>query len=139
MKNHIKGTDTSNMSEIGRIPSHDQSDNRREHQRFSLLEFARLKIGDVEETSSVLVDISLGGLQVRSRNQYPAGATVAVSIGRGDIEPITVQAEIRYSLPIKKSDLYATGLRIVGNGDDLTRKWVTYVHEIFKIQGEALL
>ncbi|MBX3097327.1 MAG: PilZ domain-containing protein [Fimbriimonadaceae bacterium] len=127
------------MSEFGQNPGNDSYADRREHQRFMMLEFARLKIGDIEESSSVLVDISLGGLQVRSRNQYPAGGMVTVTIGRGDIEPISIQAEIRYSLPIKKSDLFATGLKLAGNDGELTRKWVTYVHEIFKLQGEALL
>jgi hypothetical protein len=139
MKNSNELSEINDMNESGQAPGTESGSDRREHQRFVMLEFARLKIGEIEETSSVLVDVSLGGMQVRSRYQYQAGAIVSVTVGRGDIEPVTVQAEIRYSLPIKKSDLFATGLRIVASDSEKTRQWVAYVHEVFKQQGESLL
>jgi c-di-GMP-binding flagellar brake protein YcgR len=85
------------------------------------------------------VDLSLGGLQLRSRHQYEAGSIVDVSIGRGDTEPIALKAEVRYSLPVKKSDLFATGLKFVTMDEASTHKWVDYVHNVFKDQGENLL
>lgn len=115
-------------------------EDRREHCRFQMLEFARMNIDGQDETASVVTDISLGGLQVRSRNQYASGAIVDVSIGRGDLEPIRMKAEIRYSLPVKKSDLFATGLKFVGDKDAPdTKVWVEYVHQIFREQGEELV
>ncbi len=116
---------------------------RREHSRLVLLEYARIKAanesGQHEEASSVLVDVSLGGLQVRSRKQYEQGSIVSVTIGRGDIKPIELNAEVRYSLPIAKSDLFATGLKFRDNSREQTEDWVNFVHAIFKEQGEALL
>ncbi len=115
------------------------AENRREHKRFVMLEYAKIKLADEAESSSVLVDLSLGGLQLRSRHQYEAGSIVDVSIGRGDTEPIALKAEVRYSLPVKKSDLFATGLKFVTMDEASTHKWVDYVHNVFKDQGEDLL
>jgi hypothetical protein len=126
------------MSENPNISASSAAD-RREHPRFVLLEYARIKSLEQTETSSVLVDVSLGGLQVRSRYQYEAGSTVEVTIGRGDLEPVTLNAEVRYSLPIAKSDLFATGLKFDGKDRTNNVSWAQYVNAILQTQGEALL
>ena len=69
---------------------------RRRHARFELLDYAIVtKDGDEESTRSVIVDISLGGLQLRSRQPFESGASYSLQIGRGETDPIIIIAEAR--------------------------------------------
>lgn len=116
----------------------DYSDRRR-HARFELLEYAIItKEGDTESTRSVIVDISLGGLQLRSRDPFEDGATYHLEIGRGEEDPIKVVAEARHSKPIEDSDLFSTGFRLTPRNAMERIEWVEYVHTVFKNQGDLL-
>ena len=46
------------------------AENRREHKRFVMLEYAKIKLADEAESSSVLVDLSLGGLRPEDRTRW---------------------------------------------------------------------
>jgi hypothetical protein len=117
---------------------HNLSD-RRKHARFELMDYAILtKDGETESTRSVIVDISLGGLQVRSRTPFEAGAKYMLEIGRGNTSPIAVHAESLHSKPIEESDLYSTGFRLTPATAMERIEWVEYVHCVFKAQGEML-
>lgn len=112
---------------------------RRKHARFELMDYAILtKDGDAESTRSVIVDISLGGLQVRSRVPFVAGAKYKLEIGRGNANPIAIHAESLHSKPIEESDLYSTGFRLTPATAMERIEWVEYVHCVFKAQGEML-
>jgi hypothetical protein len=116
-------------------PGQDQ----RQHARFELLEYALVREpGRSEPVRSVVIDVSLGGLQVRSRYQFPVGETVTLNIGRLSSDPIVIQAEVRYSIPIEDSDLYATGFRCLPSTTGQKMEWVDYVHHVFQSQGEHL-
>lgn len=121
-------------------PEIDLSDRRR-HSRFELLDYAIMtKDGSVETVRSVIVDISLGGLQVRSRLPFEAGARYTIQVGRGDDrDPITIHAESRHSKPIDETDLFSTGFRLTPDSAIERIEWVEYVHGIFKLQGEMLI
>ena len=98
------------MSEGKRKPD------KREHARFELLEYVLLG-GPEDDAASqpsraVIVDVSLGGLQIRSRSPFVEDAVAQLTIGRADKEPVTVIAEVRYSIPVEDSDLFATGFRV---------------------------
>ncbi|MCU0315245.1 MAG: PilZ domain-containing protein [Fimbriimonadaceae bacterium] len=117
----------------------DYSDRRR-HARFELLDYAIIAKPDVEESvRSVVVDISLGGLQIRSRYQFQQGEAFKMTIGRGNNQPVTINAEVRYSTPIEDSDLFSTGFRFVPQTAVERIEWVEYVHGVFKLQGEMLV
>lgn len=120
--------------------SGDQHRDKRQHARFDLLEYALVQKGATTETvRSVVIDVSLGGLQVRSRYQFDSGATYDLRIGRVSEEPLTVQAEVRYCIPIDGTDLYATGFRCIPADTKQRTDWVDYVHAVFQSQGEYLV
>lgn len=115
------------------------SDQRR-HARFELLDYALVRRGgETEQLRSVVVDVSLGGLQMRSREKFEAGESVTLTIGRGTDDPITVNCDVRYCVPLEESDLFATGFRFVPRSTGERIEWVDYVHAVFQAQGESLV
>lgn len=116
-----------------------QNENRRDN-RFELLDYAIAnRPGHSSAIRSVVVDVSLGGLQVRSRTQFETSEVCNLTIGRGQLSPIQVHAEVRYSVPVEDSDLFATGFRILPESVGERIEWVDYVHAVFQVQGEALV
>ncbi|MCW5936860.1 MAG: PilZ domain-containing protein [Fimbriimonadaceae bacterium] len=116
-----------------------QNSDQRRHARFELLEYAIVRQqGKLEPVRSVIIDVSLGGLQVRSRNKFAVGEIFTLQIGRMTEEPLVVQAEARYCIPIEDSDLFATGFKCLPTTGGERMEWVDYVHAIFQRQGEQL-
>jgi c-di-GMP-binding flagellar brake protein YcgR len=113
----------------------------RNHARFELFEYAMVyPEGTYEPKRSVIVDISIGGAQVRSRYTFEAGSSVILNIAQpGEEDPVQVHAEVRYCNLIPDSDLYAVGFRFTPTSQAEREHIVTYVHEFFKLQGEMLL
>ena len=112
----------------------------RQFARFELLEYAMIINKDSNvSTRSVIIDVSLGGLQVRSRHKFPIGASYMLNIGRAEAEPLVVEAEARYCIQIEDTDLYATGFRCLPATTSQRMQWVDYVHAIFQSQGEHLV
>lgn len=117
-----------------------QYSDRRKHARFELLDYAILThVESGKSTRSVIVDISLGGLQLRSREPFESGAKYKLEIGRGEAAPIIVNAEARHSKTIEDSDLWSTGFRLTPTTAVERIEWVEYVHAVFKAQGEMLI
>lgn len=118
----------------------EQTDQRR-HARFELLDYALLH-GDAknqhEPDRAVVVDVSLGGLQIRSKAKFTDGEVYRLSVGRVEGDPLEVTAEVRYSIPVEDSDLCATGFKIKPENNDQRIAWVDYVHGVFQSQGEFL-
>ncbi|MBS1708633.1 MAG: PilZ domain-containing protein [Armatimonadetes bacterium] len=116
-----------------------QSD-RRNFARFEILDYAMVnKVADESTVRSVVVDVSLGGCQIRSREQFEPGTKYVLSIGRGNNSPVSIQAEARYSKLMEDCDLYATGFKFSSGTEAERMAWAEYVHEVFKEQGEMLL
>lgn len=112
---------------------------RRKHARFELMDYAIVtKEGSPESTRSVIVDISLGGLQLRSRQPFEDNTSYQLEIGRGNNSPIVVHAESKHSQPVDESDLFSTGFRLTPKTAMERIEWVEYVHQVFKAQGELL-
>ena len=112
----------------------------RKHARFELLEYAVIQ--DVETNQSirsVVTDVSLGGLQIRSRHQFEPGRDYTLQIGRMSSEPLVVSAEARYCIHIEDTDLYATGFKCQLSSTADRIDWVDYVHGIFQTKGESLV
>ncbi|HXH61178.1 MAG TPA: PilZ domain-containing protein [Fimbriimonadaceae bacterium] len=118
-----------------------RADNRK-HARFELLDYAMMQGEDKRENPSlraVIVDVSLGGLQIRSRTKFQHGDIYHLAIGRVDSTPLLVSAEVRYSVNVEGSDLYATGFKVQPEDNAQRIAWVDYVHNVFQSQGEALI
>lgn len=113
---------------------------RRSAARFQMLEYAVIEAPALEsQVRSVVTDVSLGGLQVRSRCQFEDGSQLSLSIGRGGSQPVALKAEVRYSAPIEASDLYSTGLRVAASTPEERMRWAEYVHSIFQARGDELI
>ena len=115
------------------------ANDRRRHARFELLDYAVITpVDGGESVRSVIVDISLGGLQLRTRTEFALNKSYEIVIGRGDDEPIKVFAEARHAVPIEDSDLFSVGFRLTPKTAVERIEWVEYVHGIFKTQGDIL-
>lgn len=113
----------------------------RKHARFELFEYAMICTGEgAEPVRSVIIDISLGGAQVRTRQPVEGVTSVIVEIAQPDsTEPFLVHAEIRYCNPIPNTDLYALGFRFTPESAQERERIARYVHDFFRMQGEFLL
>ena len=117
-----------------------QTDHRR-HARFELLDYAMLEGNStnlIEPERAVVVDVSLGGLQIRSKALFADGEIYKLKVGRAESEPIEIVAEVRYSIKIEDSDLCATGFKVRPADNEQRISWVDYVHSVFQSQGEFL-
>lgn len=94
---------------------------------------------DPDPERAVIVDISLGGMQTRSRVNLKEGEVCVLSIGQAVEDPVTVTAEVRYSRNLPDSDLFATGFRFLPSDAQERVSLVQYVHRIFQAQGESLI
>lgn len=119
--------------------AHKRADQRR-HARFDIVEYTQLKKhGDGKSQTAVIVDLSLSGLQLRSRFQLCEGDSCELLIGRGGLEPIKVRAEVRYCFPVPACGLFATGVRFMPKNPRERIELVDYIHDIFQSQGERLI
>lgn len=118
----------------------DAGQDRRRYARFELLEYAVVRLADSEESvRSVVTDVSLGGLQIRSRRPFSGGEVCEIEIGGLEESPLKIRAEARYSAAVEDSDLFATGFKCVLNAKQERMGWVDYVHQVFQTQGERLV
>lgn len=106
---------------------------RRTEPRLELLEYAIVTpIGKDEAFRSIISDVSLGGLQVRSKCQLEEGIECTLQIGRLAEQPLEVKATLVYSRPIADSDLFASGFRINPANNEEKRAWGDFVHQSFE-------
>ena len=118
--------------------AHEHTD-RREHARFEVLDVAMIEDPSKSDpVRAVIIDVSLGGIQVRARETFDKNSFVLVQIGRPGEEPIRIPAEIRYCKDTEKSELFAAGLKVRPKGNLERIAWVNYVHSVFQDQGESL-
>lgn len=113
----------------------------RRYARFEIIECAMIYHADRGDPyRAVVVDIGLGGLQVRSKDALPVGQICEIHIGReGRKPPLELPGEIRYSNPVEKSDLIATGIRFMPSNHEQRVAVAEYVHSIFQRQGDSLV
>ena len=119
----------------------DPNSDKRQHARFELLDYALMHGHAAEPVSAqraIIVDVSLGGLQIRSRTKFTHGDVFRLTVGRAEIAPVVIAAEVRYSIPVDGSDLYATGFKVRPEDNQQRINWVDYVHTVFQSQGESL-
>ncbi len=123
-----------------RMSSEQKHSDRRRHARFELLEYAMVYSEEGQEPApSVMVDISLGGMQTRSRRTLDAGTPCEVVIGRGTEKPLVVHADVTYSRRVDDSGLFAVGFRFKPKTTAERVELVDYVHAVFQTQGETLI
>ena len=113
---------------------------KRRYLRYEILDYAVLKLDtDDSQVNTVIVDISLGGLQVRSRDPLPPGAFCTIRVGCGEMAPIGLRGEIRHCKAVEDSDLFTTGVRFMPEDHEDRMAIAEYVHAIFQRQCDNLL
>lgn len=92
---------------------------RRQHDRLEVFECAVLyrNIED-EPIRAMIVDIGLGGLQIRAKEPLRIGESLLVKIGRDQGTPLVVRGEIRHTQYIVESGLHAAGLKFAPETHD---------------------
>lgn len=112
-------------------------DNRR-HARFELFEYALVyRDGATETQNALIVDVSIGGVQVRSRERYVEGEMLNLVIGRGWEPPTKVTVEVRHSQPVDDGELVSTGFRFKPRTPQERMDLVDYLHEVFQRTNSA--
>lgn len=111
----------------------------RRYARFDMFEYAIIESpSHGESIRAVVVDISLGGLQIRCREHLPPGEIVRVKVGQSEAQPLQLKVEVRYCVPVEGSDINAVGLRFMAANHEERLQIANYVHAVFLRQGEAL-
>lgn len=113
---------------------------KRRYLRYEILDYAVVAIpGESQGVNTVIADISLGGVQLRSKEALPVGSICVIRVGSSEGEPIGLRAEVRHSTPMEDSELYTSGMRFMPetHGDRLAI--AEYVHAIFQRQCDNLL
>lgn len=119
---------------------------KRRFLRYEILDYVLIR--DVAETSAasniemgtqaVIVDIGLGGLQVRTRVKLSTEKTYRVEVGRSGMEPLLLRCEVRHCEQAPDSDLFTSGLRFIPDGHSDRMAIATYVHHVFQRQCDML-
>lgn len=114
---------------------------RRQHTRLHIIEYAVINRESEPVTSlpCLVVDIGLGGLQVRARNPIPPDTEVTFVVGKGGLVSTSFSAKTRYCTPVENSDLYAIGFKFMPTDTEERKSVVDFIHDSFHRQGETLL
>jgi hypothetical protein len=104
-----------------------------------MLDYALAHVPGIEAVKAVIVDIGLGGMQLRSKDMLPVGAFCKIHIGRQDAEPLVIAGEVRHSSEIPDSELIATGVRFCPETHEERLAIAEYVHGVFQRQCDKLL
>ena len=113
---------------MAKIKGRDQ----RRHVRYELVDFALLESPSSDEPiRCVVVDVSLGGIQVRSKIPLPVGELCTLHVAQLGAKPLKVHSEVRHVEPIKGSELIGIGLRFVPETHEDRIAIMEYVHGVF--------
>lgn len=111
---------------------------KRRYERFAVMDYAMVHTDDgTPPFRAMIVDVGIGGVQVRSREQMPVGRTCHLEIG-GDTGKLVLRGEVRHSRAIEGSDLFATGVRFLPSCHEERAGIARYVHRAFVEQRELL-
>ncbi|HWD40567.1 MAG TPA: PilZ domain-containing protein [Fimbriimonas sp.] len=113
---------------------------KRRYIRYEVLEYALVNVPNVlEPVNVVVVNIGLGGLQVRSRESLPVGQVCHLHIPMIDRPSVVLPGEIRHSVPVEGSDLVSTGIRFRPKSHEDRIAIAEYVHAVFQRQCDLLV
>ena len=119
--------------------SYSKSMDKRRYLRYEMLDYALAFAPGIDAIKAVIVDIGLGGLQLRSKGELPVGAECKIHIGRQEGAPLILAGEIRHSKSIDGSELVATGVRFCPSNHEERLAIAEYVHGVFQRQCDKLL
>ena len=110
---------------------------QRRHVRYELIEFALLEADSVPDPiRCIIVDVSLGGLQIRSKCDLPVGVVCFLNISPLDRKPIRMRGEVRHSGPVEGTELVGSGFRFLPESQEERVAIMEYVHNAFLRRAE---
>lgn len=105
--------------------------------RFPLLEYAVVHLENGSDPfRAMVVDIGLGGAQLRSKEKLPVGAMCNIEMGQEEGATLSLRGEVRFSVPIPHSDLHASGFKFLPENHQERAAVAAFVHQIFQAQCE---
>lgn len=113
-----------------------KSSDRRVFPRFEYLECAMIySTNNPEPYRTVIVDIGIGGVQLRSKEAVPIGELLDIHIGQDDKPPLKMKGYARYSQLIEDAErLYITGFKFSPRTHEERAAIAQYVHDVFTRQ-----
>ena len=116
-----------------------QGKDQRRHVRYELVDFALLEAPSIDEPiRCVIVDVSLGGIQVRSKVALPVGCQAVLHIAQLGRRPLKVRGEVRHTEKIPGSELIASGFRFLPETHEDRIAIMEYVHAVFLRRSELM-
>lgn len=112
---------------------------QRRHTRYELIDFALIETPEGEPIRCVVVDVSLGGLQVRSKQSMPVGQQCFLRMAVNGKRLLRIKGEVRHSQAVPGTDLFASGFRFLPSNEEHRREVMQYVHDVFKRRSEILV
>jgi hypothetical protein len=119
--------------------SYSKASDKRRFLRYEMLDYALVYAEGMEATKAVVVDIGLGGLQLRSKVYLPLAAHVKIHIGRIHGDPLVLAGEVRHTGIVEGSELVGTGIRFCPDTHEDRLAIAEYVHGVFQRQCDKLL
>jgi c-di-GMP-binding flagellar brake protein YcgR len=113
---------------------------QRRYLRYQIFDYTSVFVPEQSEPlAAMLVDIGLGGAQLRSKVALPDGATIKMRIGNFDGSPIDLAGEVRHCCRVPDSELYGTGVRFAPSNHEERVALAEFVHGVFQRQRERLV
>ena len=129
------------MAAFGRNGASTMSDNNdlRLYARFEYVECAMVYDSDDSEPyRAMLVDIGLGGVQLRSKELLPVERPMKLKIGQDGKAPLTISGHVRYCHPGEDDGMYVSGFKFAPNSHEERVAIAEYVHGVLQRQWKAL-
>ncbi len=107
--------------------------------RYQIFDYTAITLDDTTETfHAMLVDIGLGGAQLRSKLPLADGASIRMRIGRNEGEPLEIRGEVRHCSAVPESDLFGSGIRFTPSTHAERVALAEFVHDVFQRQRDRL-
>lgn len=115
------------------------SDGRR-YERIPVLDYAMVRSAPQGSPfRALIVDVSLGGLRLRSEHSFSGGEMIEIQIAQEKGDPVTVDAEVRYTSDVEGSEFYLCGARFLPKTHEQRVAIVHYVHDAFRSGAEKIM
>lgn len=91
-----------------------------------------------EPFRAMLVDIGLGGVQLRTKEDLPTEVPLSLQIGQDGKAPLELKGKVRYCYPEETEGMYISGFKFTPQTHEERVAIAEYVHGIFQRQWELL-
>jgi c-di-GMP-binding flagellar brake protein YcgR len=116
-----------------------QNSDLRLYARFEHVECAMVyEQGDAEPHRAMLVDIGLGGVQLKTKQALPIGTPLTLQLGQDDKAPLVATGHVRYCYPEGDEDFYISGFKFTPVSHEERVAIAEYVHGVFQKQWQSL-